>query len=849
MDPDPLTATRADAGQPAAAPERRIGPYELLAELGRGGMGVVYLASRADEQYRKQVALKLIKAGADRDEVVLRFRRERQILAGLEHPNIARLLDGGTTPEGLPYFVMEYVEGRRIDAYCQDHGLQTLERLQLFRGVCSAIEYAHRNLIVHRDLKPGNVLVTREGVPKLLDFGIAKLVGPGPAAETATATGLAMTPAYASPEQVRGEAVTTASDVYSLGVVLYELLTGQLPYRLEASSPLALMRAVCEEEPEKPSTAVGRTLVLERTVTALAEGAPRRGETPKRLRSRLKGDLDTIVLKALRKEPSQRYSSVEALSEDLRRYCEGLPIGARNPTLAYRTRKFVRRHWAGVASGVLAATLLALFVASHLAQAARIRKERDKAAQVAAFLEDLFKVSDPGEARGNSITAREILDVGAERIRGGLRQDPEVRASLLDTIGNVYKRLGLYGRAEALLREALASRRQLLGEHPDVASSLHGLATVLYYEGRYEESEALFREALAMRRKLLGDEHPDVAKTLNNLANVAWERGDFDAAESLYREGLALRRRLFGPDDPEVASSLHNLAIVLTDKGDYPQAEAIYRETLAIERKRLGEQHPDVVRSLHNLAVVLQAEGRLAEAEQLYQEALAGRRRVLGDRHPEVADSLAALAAVRIEKEEPGAEPLVREALGIAEQAYGPRHVVVAGLLVNLGDAQRLAGKRADAEAAYRRSLAMYRELFPAGHPNTSDPLTQLGELLVATGRAAEAEPLLREAVTVRRGALPRTHPALAESESLLGACLAAQARYADAESLLLESYPRIRAARGAGSKATRDALGRLVDLYRSWGRPDQADRYAVLLAASASAGPAAPGRSPPPDR
>src|SRR5262245_61348954 len=364
---------------PLPQPRRRIGPYEVLSELGHGGMGVVYLATRADEQYQKRVALKLIRGGLDRDEVVRSFRRERQILAGLEHPNIARFLDGGTTEDGLPYFVMEYVEGRRLDEYCDARGLSTLERLKLFRAVCSAIEYAHRNLIVHRDLKPGNILVTAEGVPKLLDFGIAKITNAAVSAtgETATSTGLAMTPEYASPEQARAEAVTTSSDVYSLGVVLYELLTGQLPYRLKTRHPLNVLRAVCEEEPEKPSTAVGRTAVMEAT-EAMTAGAPKPVRDPERLRRRLKGDLDTIVLAALRKVPAQRYASVEACSEDIRRYIEGHPILAREPTFAYRAGKFLGRHWAAVGSAAAALLVVAGLLANHFAQAASIRRERDK---------------------------------------------------------------------------------------------------------------------------------------------------------------------------------------------------------------------------------------------------------------------------------------------------------------------------------------------------------------------------------------------------------------------------------------------------------------------------------------
>jgi len=827
MDPDP-EATKTDTPEgDGPRPARRIGPYELLGELGHGGMGIVYLAARADEQYEKRVALKLIKGGLDRDEVVRGFRRERQILAGLEHPNIARLLDGGATDDGLPYFVMEYIEGQRIDEYCTAGNVSTVERLRLFRSVCSAIEYAHRNLIVHRDLKPGNILVTAEGVPKLLDFGIAKLVTPS-VVETATATGLAMTPAYASPEQARGEPVTTASDVYSLGVVLYQLLTGQLPYRLRTLHPLDVLRAVCEEEPDKPSAAVARTEIAEVTEAFTLEGVGgtrHEARTPdldrERLRRRLKGDLDTIVLTALRKEPARRYLSVEALSEDIRRYMEGLPIAARKPTFGYRAGKFLRRHWAGVASATAAALLIVGFSVSTFLQSARIARERDKAERVSSFLVDLFTVSDPGEARGNTVTAREILDKGAERIRGELEDEPEVRATLMHTMGKVFMELGLYDRAEALLRDALETRRRVLGEHPDVALTLHTLATVRYARGDYAGAEVLFREALSMKRRLLGNDHPEVAKTLNNLAIVLWEKGSYDGAEALYRESLAMRRKALGNEHVDVASSLHNLAMVLTDKGEYAEAESLKREALALERRLLGDEHPDVARTMHNLAVTLQAGGDEAGAESLYRESLAMRRRLLGNDHPEVADSLDGLARVLCDRGDPAtAEGLFREALAIAEKALGKEHVVVAGLQAGLADALRDERRLAEAEAMYRSAVAMDRRLFPKQHPAAAAPLTGLGVMLVEKGDPLPAEPLLREALAIRRAALPKGHPDIAETESALGSCLAAQGRDAEAEPLLAGSYAVLKAKRSDRSRAARDAQARLVKLHGVSGKP-----------------------------
>src|SRR5688572_16500160 len=380
---DETNTTSAEGRAPAL--ERRIGPYRILRELGQGGMGVVYLAARADEQFRKRVALKVIRSGRASEEVVRHFKRERQILAGLDHPNIAKLLDGGTTDDGLPYFVMEYIEGEPLLAYCDSRKLSVAERLKLFQAICSAVQYAHRNLVVHRDIKPGNIVVAEDGSPRLLDFGIAKLLNPELAGEAPTATAVVMTPTYASPEQASGGRITTATDVYSLGVVLYEMLTGHLPYRLLSRQPLEILKAISEQEPEKPSTAVGRT----EDVTAPPEGAAlhvtpervssTREGTPDRLQRRLRGDLDNILMLALRKEPPRRYASVEAFSDDIRRYLEGLPVNARQPTAGYRAGKFLQRHVAGVAASAVFIVLLIGFAVAMAMQSARVARERDVA--------------------------------------------------------------------------------------------------------------------------------------------------------------------------------------------------------------------------------------------------------------------------------------------------------------------------------------------------------------------------------------------------------------------------------------------------------------------------------------
>ncbi|MEE8536601.1 MAG: serine/threonine-protein kinase, partial [Acidobacteriota bacterium] len=457
----PLIAWPPD--EPLMPPETHVGPYKLLRPLGRGGMGQVYLATRAGEVFRQYVALKVIRRGLDTEDILRRFRAEQQILATLHHANIAHLIDGGVTDDGQSYLVMEYVEGTPITTYCDGRQMTLEERVLLFRQVCEAVHHAHRNLVVHRDLKPSNILVTVEGVPKLLDFGIAKLLDPvasGMSVPTTQADGRVMTPEYASPEQVRGETITTASDVYALGVLLYELLVGRRPYHFERRTPQEIERVICKQEPEPPSA------VLEKAVDGQpTDGTPppmkpdeistARGMTVERLRRRLNGDLDTIVLKALRKEPERRYASAQQLAEDLGRYLAGLPVLARPDTATYRAQKFVRRHRVGVAMTLIVVSLLLSFSVVSAVQSAEIRakaedvaQERDRAEEVIEFLVALFETPDPKVSKGNTVTARELLETGAARVEADLKEQPEVQADMMTVMSRVYRSLGLYDPAE-----------------------------------------------------------------------------------------------------------------------------------------------------------------------------------------------------------------------------------------------------------------------------------------------------------------------------------------------------------------------------------------------------------------
>ena len=657
---------------------KRVGPYRLLRRIARGGMGTVYLAARDDDQYQKKVAVKLIRRGMDTEDVLRRFLAERQILARLEHPYIARLIDGGATDDDRPYFVMEYVEGQPLDAYCNEHRLSIARRLGLFLHVCEAVRYAHQNLVIHRDLKPSNILVSEDATVKLLDFGIAKLLTDDDATAALTKTGMRlMTPEYAAPEQVRGEAVTTATDVYALGVLLYKLLTGRLPYRVRGMSQHEIERVILDTDPTRPSTAI--TIVRAED----SEGAPTpeaisrdRGTSVSALRRRLSGDLDNIVLKALKKEPEHRYASVEAFEEDVRRYLAGLPVRARKDTLWYRASKFTRRHWFGVAASVVILVLIVSYALTTRAQAEQVASERDKAEQVAAFLADLFKRADPFET-ADSMTVRQVLERGAARVEEELADQPAVQAQMMVVISEVYQNLGLYNDGLALAEKSLTLRRATFGEmHPDVAASLFRVADIICYLGDYETSDSLYRVSLAMRRTLLGEEHLDVAESLDGLGLMLYyKEGGRDESEAVLREALAMRRKLLGEDDPRVAQSMHNLAATRYGSGKKEDVEPLLRQALAIRRTARGNDHPDLASNMSFLAHVLLDSGRADEAEALLREALDINRLQLGPDHPMTARAMLGLARLLHEQNRYAeAEALLREALPIERRRLGEDH-------------------------------------------------------------------------------------------------------------------------------------------------------------------------------
>jgi len=721
---------------------QRIGPYQIVRELGEGGMGTVALAVREDD-FKKQAALKLVRPGMISEEIVRRFHNERQILAQLEHPNIARILDGGTTGDGQPYFVMEYVEGEPIDEYCDRHKLPIRQRLERFREVCSALHVAHQNLVVHRDLKPSNILVTADGVPKLLDFGIAKQLTPEPGTQLTRFGQRPMTLRYASPEQIEGRAITTASDVYSLGVVLYQLLTGHSPYPTEGESELELARAICEQEPRKPSTAVRQEVESHATdgtpqrLTPESVSRTREGD-PRRLRHRLAGDLDSIVLMALRKEPRRRYGSVEQLSADIRRHLEGRPVVARKSTWSYRTGKFVRRHRFALTAAAVLVLLGIAFTATTMFQQRQAIRERERSVEVVEFLKNLFRTANPNEAQGEELTAREILERGEKKI--GELEDPLVRAELLSTIGEVYVNLGLWEKARSPREGALSIlRRYYREEHGELAKAINNLAGLLYRLGDYEEAERLYLETLTMKRDLREDD-VDIAKTMSNLATILMNRGEYAEAEGLYRQALEMRKRSYGPKDFSVATNLRSLGTLLYTRGELEQAEPLLREALEIRRQIFGPEHTKVAAVLSSLGRVLHAQGRYEEAEELFARALEIRRTRQGEDHPHVALSKRDLAALLLDLDEPAtAEVLLMQVLCTLRESKGEGSWELADAESLLGALMTRQQRFAEAEPCLIQSYRTLARIRGEQAVYTRNARRRLGELYVAWGKPEKA--------------------------------------------------------------------------------------------------------------
>ena len=880
--------------------ETHVGPYRLIEKIGSGGMGNVYKAVRDDDEFEQTVAIKRIKRGLDTDEILRRFRQERQVLANLTHPNIARLLDGGSTGDGRPYLVIEYVDGRRIDEYCDEHGLTIRERIELFRVVCDAVQFAHRNLVVHRDLKPGNILV-EEGIegsrhqgienrssgrldalmprsldafsPKLLDFGIAKLLHPDSAdatLELTAGTGPRLTLAYASPEQVRGEAITTSSDVYSLGVILYELLIGTRPYEISGLSAKEIERAICESPPRPPAE-------------ALAASAPRidaigqaRSTDPARLRRELSGDLETILFKALAKEPERRYISVQALSEDLHRYLEGRPVTAQRDSAAYRLRKFVARNKAGVSVAIAFVILLAgaAVVSTFLfldARSARDRAERQQetAEAINAFLTDMLASVDP-RIEGVDVTVRMILDSAAERADTEFTEFAEVEQGVQSTVGRAYFALGLYDDAYPHLDRALDLCLDIYGnDHPRTATAMNDLGLALRHMGRYAEAEPLHRAALDIDIHHFGEFSREAAKSMNDLAQNLYDQGKYEEGRPLYVRSFEIRSELLGEADTEFLASLNNFARARLTEGDSESAEAILLEVLRLRRELDGDDHPDTIGAMNNAAFILMQRGRYDEAEDLFYETIVGYESIYGPSHPDIARVLNNLGeCLRRQGRYEDAEPVQRDALAMRREALGDDHPLVAVSINNLGLTLASLEAYDEAIALHEESLAIRTAHLGADHPDTATSLANLGFVLYKQGDIDSAQTYFLEALEIRRNAFGEAHPAVANAKMHLARCLLEQGdlgpaetqcrealaiqtrtlgpdhphtaatravlgrvltraeRYDDAETALLAAWDNLQTGLGDGAPQLDGVARDLTALYERWGRTEEATRW-----------------------
>jgi serine/threonine protein kinase/Tfp pilus assembly protein PilF len=784
-------------------PLQSIGPYRLLEKIGEGGMGQVWLAEQTSPIQRK-VALKLIRAGMYDDSLLQRFQAERQSLALMDHPAIAKVFDAGATSGGQPYFVMEYVAGEPITQYCDRKKLKIRDRLKLFVKVCEGVQHAHQKAIVHRDLKPANILVVEQDgqpVPRIIDFGLAKAITPLVPGETlfTQGGGLLGTPGYMSPEQVDPNCrdVDTRSDVYSLGVLLYELLTGFLPFDTKQWKKLPLdqvLRQLREHDPPRPSTRV------QSEKSSSTTNAEMRGTDPKHLASLLHGDLDWITLRTMEKDRARRYGSPSELAADIARYLSNEPVLARPANAGYRMRKYVRRHSAalGVSAGLV--SLLAGFAVLQAIQLRRITTERDRATRITNFMTGMFQVSDPGEARGNSITVREILDKASRDIDTGLAKDPQLQSQMMYVMGKVYENLGLYPKAQSIFEKALEIQRVAFGpENAETLKTQNELAINFFHEGRFPEAEKNYREVYAIQLRTLGPANPAIAKVRSNLGTLMIREGHYAEAEKILKESLAIQTKTLGPESPEVLVLSLNLASLEISEGHYADAEKMDQETLDLHRRVLGGDHPETLKTMNNMVVILNDEGRFGEAEKLGKETVDSRRRVLGPDHPDTLRSVLNLAtSLQAQGHFSEAEEMYRDAIRGRTKALGSDNWETLQTMRSLSMVLLSEGRYAEAEENARSAFEGDRRILGPANPETLESEIDLGAILEKDGHCPESEKLGRDALDAARTALGPSHPEVANAMYSVSLALACNGHFDEAQDMVQQAYKIV-----GGSSAT----------------------------------------------
>jgi len=834
-------------------PGSQIGRYKLLEKIGEGGMGLVYMAEQS-EPVRRRVALKIIKPGMDSRQVIARFEAERQALALMDHPNIAKIHDAGTTENGRPFFVMELVRGIPVTEYCDKVRLPPRGRLELFVTVCQAVVHAHQKGIIHRDLKPSNVLVTlHDGTPvaKVIDFGIAKAISQQLTEKTLFTAFAQMvgTPLYMSPEQAEmsGLDVDTRSDVYSLGVLLYELLTGQTPFdkeRLANSGLDEIRRIIREDEPLRPSQRVS-TLGAQ----VLSTLSQQRGLDERRLAHSLRGELDWIVMKALEKDRTRRYESASAFAADVERYLNDEPVAACPPTAVYRLSKFARRNRVAIITGLLVSASLVLGLVASSWQAVRAgraevlanqrlqevsaekeRADEERAIAVAVneFLQNelLGQAAPDQNARAKQVTVEEVLGRAATQIAGKFGSQPRIEATLRKTIGDAYSALGNYPAAQVQLESALEIRRRILGdEHSDTVSSMNNLALVYLELSQYDKAEPLIAKALEISRRTLGEEHQKTLASMTNQALLYHQRGQYAQAEPLYVQIVEISRRVRGEADSDTLIAMNNLATLYESRGQYAQAETLHVETLAASRSALGEEHPRTLLSMNNLAAVYQARRQFSQAEPLFVKALDIKRRVLGEEHPDTLTTAHNLAVLYWEQGQfEKAEPLCIKTLDLLRRVLGEEHPTTLSSVALRAMQYQQRNQYAQAETLHVQTLEARQRVLGDEHPETVDSMRRLAMLYQAQSESEKAEPLFVKALEISRRIRGEDHPYTLGQMYQLGAFYREQVQYEKAEPLydkLLEVERRVLGNEHPDTLTSMSNLALLYDRRRKYAQAE----------------------------
>ena len=784
---------------------QHIGPYQLINKIDEGGMGVVYLGVRADKEFDKKVAIKLIKQGPRADYIIKKFQNERQALASLDHPYIAKLLDGGTTENGIPYFIMEFVDGIPINNYCDKNNLSISNRLTLFRKVCKAVNFAHKNLVIHRDLKPSNILVTNDGNPKLLDFGIAKILDDKNSPDNTNNTKTEiwnLTPEYASPEQVMGGNITTASDVYSLGVLLYKILTGHHPYRLSNYLPAEITKVICESSPEKPSTIIHTTEELKLSDGTIKIISPEkissvRSENINKLSKKLSGDLDNIILMAMRKEPERRYSSVEQFSVDIWRHLSGLPVIAQKDTLTYRTSKFIRRHKYGFAASML---IILLFITSIIAiswQAGIAASQRDKAKieaekfeKINSFLQQMLNSPDPS-VDGKEVKVVDVLNNALKKLDQNMDTAPEIRASIRTSLATTFENLGLYDKAKLQYQKALDTRRMLYGEtNFKTAVSIKNLAYVFVLQGDYPKAKQLYYKSINILEKLDSTKSIAYADAQNETGILLTDMGNDNEAITSFNKALPVYKENLGKESQQVASVLNNMAIANDDKGDPTSAEENYKEALKIDLKVMGKDNYELTHIYNNLAFVLVERKKYQEAINYFEKSYKIRKSAVGTNHPDFA-----LATY------------------------------------NLGCTYYYVNNYKKALVLIDTAIRIWKKTLPLDHPLFGNAYFWKGKIYNSLNKPETAISFLKKSLGIRLKKQSNNKPVIARTKCELARSYMLEKKFRSAESLLLKNFKILKKAFGKDNIQVQEVEKILFDLYSKWKKPAEAEKYTTLLA------------------